>query len=401
VNSIPRFELSRPVELTCFALCVAQCVYLLASFLEGHWIFAADGQPIATDFVNVWAAGRQALDGAASAAYDVSAHKGAEVAALGHPFAGEYPWIYPPSFFFVAAPLALLPFVAAYSAWLALSFPAYLAAIRAIIGDRLGFLFACSYPGILSNVLVRQNGFATAALIGGALLLLESRPVLAGCCIGLLSFKPHLGILLPLVLIAGGHWRAIIGAASVTALLFLASVWIFGSDSWHAFLHSLPVASQSALAEGRADWAKLQSVFSLIRALGGSAALAWAVHCMLAATVAMLLWKMWRSSIELNLKAAALVTGILLVTPYLFLYDLVALAVGMAFLMRAGRLSGFLRGEMTGLGLACFFILLFPLVIAPVGLAAIAIVALLIGRRVLAALTSPGRSRMPVAAASA
>jgi hypothetical protein len=69
--------------------------------------------------------------------------------------------------------------------------------------------------------------------------------------------------------------------------------------------------------------------------------------------------------------------------------------------MRAGRLSGFLRGEMTGLGLACFFILLFPLVIAPVGLAAIAIVALLIGRRVLVALTSPGGSRMPVAAASA
>jgi hypothetical protein len=401
VNRLAKLELSRPVELTCFALCVAQSVYLLASLLQGHWIFAADGQLIATDFVNVWAAGRQALDGVASSAYDVSVHKGAEVAALGHPFAGEYPWIYPPSFFLVAGPLALLPFVVAYAAWMALSFPAYLATIRAIIGDRLGLLLACSYPGILSNLLVGQNGFATAALIGGSLILLERRPLLAGCCIGLLSFKPHLGILLPLVLIAGGHWRAMISAASVGALLFLASAFVFGLDSWYAFLHSLPVASQSALAQGRADWAKLQSAFGLIRVLGSSAALGWTVHCMLGAAVAMLLWKVWRSSIEFDLKAAALATAILLVTPYLFLYDLVVLAVAIAFLMRAGRSGGFLRGEMIGLGLACFLILLFPLVTAPVGFAAILVVALLIGRRVLVALALPGRSRMPVAAASA
>jgi len=187
----------------------------------------------------------------------------------------------------------------------------------------------------------------------------------------------------------------------VGALLFLASAFVFGLDSWYAFLHSLPVASQSALAQGRADWAKLQSAFGLIRVLGSSAALGWTVHCMLGAAVAMLLWKVWRSSIEFDLKAAALATAILLVTPYLFLYDLVVLAVAIAFLMRAGRSGGFLRGEMIGLGLACFLILLFPLVTAPVGFAAILVVALLIGRRVLVALALPGRSRMPVAAASA
>jgi arabinofuranan 3-O-arabinosyltransferase len=389
-NHIDASQLSRPVELTGFALCVATVVYLVASFIQGSWILDSNGQQIATDFVNVWASGRQVVDGNPAAAYDLLMHKEAEVAAVGHPFAGEYPWIYPPTFLFVATLLALLPFVPAYATWIALTFPAYLAAVRAIIGHRAGFLFACAYPGILSNMMVGQNGFATAALLGGSLFLMQRRPMLAGCFIGLLSFKPHLGLLLPLVLIAGGQWRAIVAAAAVTLLLVLASGLVFGLDTWHAFLQSLSVASQSTLIEGRADWGKLHSAFAVVRLLGGSATLAWTVHLTLASIVAILLCAMWRSKISFDLKAAALATGALLVTPYLFLYDLVVLAVPMAFLIRAGWSTGHLRGEMLGLGLASLFVLIFPLLTAPVGLAAILLVSLLIARRVRHALALAG-----------
>jgi hypothetical protein len=207
------------IELVCFALCVAQCVYLAASFVHGTWVLDANGGRIATDFVNVWASGSQALNGNPVAAYDVVAHQEAEVAAIGHPFAGQYPWIYPPVFFFTAAALAFLPFLAAYAAWMALTFSAYVATMRAILGERAGVLLACAYPGILPNIVAGQNGFLTAALIGGSLVLMERRPVLAGGLLGLLSFKPHLGILFPLVLIAGGQWRALAAAAGTTALL--------------------------------------------------------------------------------------------------------------------------------------------------------------------------------------
>src|SRR5262249_1476559 len=163
-----------------------------------------DGQAIATDFVNVWAAGRQALDGHAAAVYDVAAHKAAEDAALGHRFEGEYPWIYPPPFLFVAALLALIPFGPAFALWVFGPFPAYVAAVRAIIGQRVGILLACAYPGVLSNAMVGQNGFLTAALLGGFLVTMQRRPWLAGTLLGLLSFKPHLGLLIPLALIAAG-----------------------------------------------------------------------------------------------------------------------------------------------------------------------------------------------------
>jgi len=41
---------------------------------------------------------------------------------------------------------------------------------------------------------------------GASLLLLERRPVLAGCFIGLLSFKPQCGLLLPVALLASSQW---------------------------------------------------------------------------------------------------------------------------------------------------------------------------------------------------
>jgi arabinofuranan 3-O-arabinosyltransferase len=377
------FHLTRPVELTCFAFCVANAIYLAASFVQGSWLIDPNGQPIATDFVNVWAAGRQALDGAPQAVYDVAAHKAAEDAALAHGFAGDYPWIYPPTFLLAAVGLALLPFIPAQLIWIGLTFPAYVAAVRGVIGHRIGIFLACAYPGIVANAMVGQNGFATAALLGGALVYLERRPVLAGCLIGLLSFKPHLGVLLPFVLIAGGYWRVLAAASVVTALLLAASWWAFGGATWDAFLHALPVASQASLTQGRADWAKLQSAFGLVRMMGGAEGLAWAVQAALASVVAIALLAMWRGRLPFEIKAAALVTGTLLTTPYIFLYDQVALAIPIAFLLRLRASTGELRGEMLALAGACLLIAVFPFVKAPVGLAAVLVVGLMIARRAL------------------
>jgi arabinofuranan 3-O-arabinosyltransferase len=156
-----------------------------------------------------------------------------------------------------------------------LTFPAYVAAVRMIVGQRIGILLACAFPAVLSNFVVGQNGFLSAALLGGALGLMERRPVLAGCLLGLLTYKPHLGMLFPLVLIASGRWRVFFAAAAVAMLVGVTSWAAFGAGTWTAFIHSLPVGSQAILTEGQGDWNKLQSLFGIVRALGGSEALAW------------------------------------------------------------------------------------------------------------------------------
>ncbi len=101
--------LARPVELACFALIVAHAVYLAASYFSGTWLMEPNGAANASDFVNVWAAGKLALQGAPAAAYDWPVHKAMEELAVGHPFDGYFGWHYPPTFLFAAAALSLLP----------------------------------------------------------------------------------------------------------------------------------------------------------------------------------------------------------------------------------------------------------------------------------------------------
>jgi glycosyl transferase family 87 len=385
---------SRAVELIGFALCVANAVYLAASFVQGTWLVDTAGRGIPTDFVNVWAAGRLALDGLPTAAYDWTIHKAVEDAIIGYPFDGYYAWLYPPPFLFVAALLATMPLAVAQAVWSFSTFPAYVIAIRTIVGDRIGILLACAFPAILSNFMVGQNGFVSAALLAGALFFVERRPVLAGCFLGLLTYKPQFGLLFPLVLVAGGHWRVFWTAAIVAVLLGAASWAAFGTSSWIAFIHSLPMASQAILTEGQADWHKLQSLFGVVRSFGGSEALAWSLQSVLIGVAAVLLCAMWRSRVSFELKAAALATGALLSTPYLYLYDYVMLAVPMAFLVRAGLATGVLRGEMIGIAAASLLILIFPFVVVPIGPLAILIVAALIGTRVLRELRPNGLRRL-------
>ena len=373
-------RLARPVELICFALVLAQAVYLATSYLQGIWIVGPGGG-VPSDFVNVWAAGRLVLEGHPAAVYDWPAHKLVEEAAVGHAFGGYFGWHYPPTFLFVAAALSLLTYATAYAIWVFGTFPIYLAAIRAIVGERTGYLLAAAFPALLANFIVGQNGFLTAGLVGGALVLLPRRPIVAGLLLGLLTYKPHLGLLFPIALVAAGYWRAFFTAAMVAVLMAVAAWFAFGSDTWQAFFANIGHTSQAFLSDGWADWGKLQTAFGLTRTLGGGETLAWAVQGAVALVAAIAIALLWRSRAAYEIKAAALATGAMLATPYLYTYDLVVLAVPLAFLFRFGRVRGFLPHEMVGIGVACLLVLIFPFVKAPVGFAALLVVAALIARR--------------------
>jgi hypothetical protein len=376
------YRLQRPVDLALFALCVINVTALAAFLANGDWLVDAQGHGAAVDFVNVWAAGRLVLDGHAAVAYDWAAQKPIEDAAVGYGFAGSYGWHYPPPFLAVAALLALLPYAASFLAWMAVTLPIYLAAIRSIAGHRIGWVIAAACPPVLANLMVGQNGFLTAALMGGTLGLMQRRPVLAGCCLGLLTYKPHFGVLFPLVLVVSGGWTVFWTAAAVGTIMALGSWFAFGTAAWEAFFHWLPLASQAFLSEGRADWGKLQSIFGLVRVIGGGESLAWWLQVALALLVAAALCLVWRSRASFEMKAAALATGTLLATPYLYLYDMVALAIPVAFLFRATPAWQFAASELVGLGAAAALLVIFPFVKAPVGLAATVLVAAVIAGRI-------------------
>jgi Glycosyltransferase family 87 len=368
--------------VVCFALCIFNVSMLQTGLVSHWWIFDENGLGIPTDFVNVWSAGRLVIDGHPELAYDWDIQKQVQLAVLGQGYDGNFAWHYPPPFLFVASVLAHFPYGIAYFGWAAVSFVPYLAVMRAIVGRSFGLLLAAAFPVVLTNALVGQNGFLTASLIGATLYLMPTRPVLSGICLGLLSYKPQYGLLFPLVLIAASQWKVFLTAGCVAFALAFLSWLAFGVESWQAFFHWMPMFSQAFLTEGRAPWGKMQSIFALVRYFGGTEQLAWVFQWIMSGTVAILLAMMWRSrSVSYPLKAASLAVGALLVTPYLFLYDLMVLAIAVAFLVRIGLEQGFARHELPALGLVAALLMIYPLLGAPTGFAATLVVTSLIGSR--------------------
>lgn len=322
------------------------------------WIAVSDGlidrngKPIGTDFSNVYAAGTLTWQGRPADAYDPARQHAAEKAVFGGREVPFYGWHYPPFFFAVAVLVAAVPYGWGLSLWLAASLTAYLAAIRAILPRPETLLIALAFPAVLVNIGHGQNGFLTAALLGGALHLLDRRPWLAGVLIGLLVYKPQFGILIPIALLASGRWSSISAAAATVAALAAVSLVTLGGDVWHGFRESLTFSQTVLLEQGGTGWEKMQSVFSAVRMSGAGNQAAYTVQAALALTLAASIAWLWQSDAAFELKAAGLATASLLATPYVLDYDLVVLAIAIAFLVRHGLRRGFRDYEISLLAAA-------------------------------------------------
>jgi hypothetical protein len=322
------------------------------------WIAVSDGlidrngKPLGTDFSNVYAAGSLTWQGRPAEAYQPALQHAEEQAVFSGREVPFYGWLYPPFFFSVAFLVASLPYAWGLAIWLAASLAAYLAAMRAILPRPETLLIAAAFPAVFINIGHGQNGFLTAALLGGALHWLDRRPWLAGVLIGLLSYKPQFGVLIPVALLAGGRWSTIGAAVATIAALLAVSFVTLGGGVWHAFADSMTFTQTVVLEQGGIGWEKIQSVFSAMRMWGAGGHLAYAMQIALALMLAASLAWLWQSNAEFELKASALATASLLATPYVLDYDLVALAVGIVFFVRHGLSRGFRAFEISLLAAA-------------------------------------------------
>lgn len=313
------------------------------------------GRPLGTDFSNVYAAGSYVLDGEPAAPFDPPKQFAREKAIFGQA-TQFYGWHYPPYFLGLAAALAAMPYWLALLVWQGVTLVLYLLAIRAIVASPSTgrgkikndwLLFALAFPAVFINLGQAHNGFLTAALIGAALVQIDRRPILAGVLIGLLAYKPQFGVLIPLVLIASGRWRAFAAAAATVALMTLVVTLALGSEVWAAFFASAKFTRSVVLEQGGTGWFKIQSVFSWVRMWGGGVALAYAAQIAVILVIAAALVWLWRSPAAYPLKAAGLLIASLLATPYSLDYDLMVLAPAIAYLCADGIARGFAPYEKT------------------------------------------------------
>jgi len=303
-------------------------VMIAALIATAHGNLAFDGQPLGTDFSQVYVAGLSVHEGGSALVYDNAAHAAHQKAVFG-PSVPFYPWGYPPLFLAVAALLAFLPYLGALALWQGVGLAAYLASLR-LAWPQGPVLYALAFPAVTINLTHGQNGFVTAALMGAGVTVLKARPVMAGVCFGLLAYKPQVGLLIPLALLASRSWRALLAAGLTVIVQFAATTALFGIEVWRAFLGSLAFSRAVVLEQGGGGWEKMQSVFAAIRALGGSIPLAYAGQgAALLAGAAVVVWLYGRRA-DFRLAGAALLTAALLATPYCMDYDMLVIAPALA-----------------------------------------------------------------------
>ncbi len=323
--------------LSLAALCAFAAI-LLGAFAP------AGALPLALDFDCFWSAAKLAVTRGASAAYDVTGIEAYERAHAAMPKEGVLIFYYPPSFLLLCLPLALLPYLAALFAFEAAQAALVWSVCKRIAGSGWGWLPVLTTPAVLMNMFGGQNGGLWASCLGLAALNLDRRPWLGGACLGLLSCKPQLAVCVPVALLAARRWRACAAAAIGAAALASASALVLGLGAWQAFLANAGHA-RADIETLPVKWPMMQSFYGALRLAGFSSGAGYAVQIAAAILALSLLARLcWRRP-GAEAEMAALSASCLLVTPYLYDYDLVVLSVPMAWLAGQARRAVWLWGD--------------------------------------------------------
>jgi hypothetical protein len=311
---------------------MVNAVALALLWRNGWWLYQSDGGLWAHDYVAQWAAGHRVLSGNAARVYDWADQIAYQTRLIGASKPVELYVFYPPHFLFTTPLFAWLDYLPASLAFLIMTTAAYAASLNLLVRDWVkAMLVAVSGGGAFYSIWWIQNGFLTAALLTAGLALLKNRPVLAGVFFGMLTIKPQLGLLIPMALLCSRNWRALASASGTFLLLAVAAELVLGAGIWARFFASIRATSEF-LAGGNL-WFKQQSVFAFAFPFVGPI-FAWVVYVVLATVIAVIVASMWsRPGADLA-RSSALVSGSLLVTPYVYTYDAVSLTAAAVMLLK-------------------------------------------------------------------
>ena len=322
-------------------------LFLSIKLIAGSNFVNPQGYYTLIDFRALWSAAYLAISGQAADAYDPnilnqvcwSLDPYIQMVNTGIYDASTIPvrlyWLYPPTYLLLIAPLGLLPLVPACILYLISSFAAYVAVLRKFVPSNAVLLALIAFPAVWSNFRLGQNGYLITALFGFALFLLPRRPRIAGIFIGALCIKPLLALMFPVALMAIGAWSTLLIAIATGLIFVTATFYFWGFGVWQDWFISLKMA-RLILETYPFHWNFSPSVFAFMRLLGAPLSLAYSSHFIVAALVALAVWKIWRTCSLWPIRQSILVLASVLASPYIMDYDLTLLALPIALIAKEG-----------------------------------------------------------------
>ena len=334
----------------CRILLAVETAVFLFLVAGTHGLIAPLAGPTSTDFVSFYAAGALADAGTPELAYDQAAHDAAEQRATATGIEYRF-FYYPPVFLLLCAALARLPYLAAFLVFEAATLALCLIVMREILDERgwSAIIPILAFPAAFWTLGLGQNSFLTAALFGAGTLWIDRRPILAGCCFGVLCYKPHFALLVPVALLAGRHWRALGASLGSAAALCGLSVIAFGWGTWQGFV-AAAAGSHATYASGRINFGGLITPFGGVLLAGGTPNAAYMAQAAATLGAGLLVTFVWRRGLPLPIRAATLAAATLVAVPVALIYDLMLAAVAAAWLVRdPAGLARWERVALTGL----------------------------------------------------
>jgi hypothetical protein len=338
-SGLKKIWLSRRFITMAGGLLLAAQVVVLGFLIAGSYGLVKKYGPDTVSFVGFYAAGELATEGHPEQAYEQKPQYEAEEK-LTHRGVLYLPFLYPPVYMLVCAPLKLLPLAPSFVLFDVVTAIFYLIVLRRILGETgYGWILpALAFPPTLWTIGYGQNSFLTAALLGTALLLVDRRPALAGGVFGLLCYKPQFALLVPVALAAGKRWSTIIWATLTVIILVGLSIGLFGWQAWREYFHSFFGSSATYDFEiENANIFGIISPFAGARLLGLSARRAEVVQFAATLSAIVLVGWVWAMKAPLAWRAAVLTAATLIAVPYASLYDLTIAAIAAAWLIRGVR----------------------------------------------------------------
>jgi hypothetical protein len=324
------------------------------------------------DFVNLWTGGHLLREGRADAIYDVAAYR-EYLAGLFGPMGGHN-YSYPPVTFPIAQLFSLLPYWLALALWLGATGALFLWAARRWWPSGWAPLWlAVLTPAALMNVWAGHYGFLVGALFLLGWRRLDERPWQAGLLFGLMLVKPHLALLVPLVLLVRGRWTALLSGGLTVLVLVAATSLIYGWDVWPQFLFGAGTVQAGLIDAGTSFYGYMSTSLAtgLLR-LSDNPALAFGAQMLLGTAAVAMVVAAARGKLPTADLAMMVATATFLVLPYAFNYDLTVVMIAAVRLWadpaatraeRALAVTGFLSPQI-GMLLAPLGIPAMPLMLA-------------------------------------
>jgi hypothetical protein len=301
---------------------------------------------VGRDFMNFWMYGQAATSAEPGRFYDPAIYN----AHLGSILGRDHPglnWSYPPSIMLLAAPFGLIGYFPALLAWSLLGIAVFIpVALRYARGAGIAG-WKILIPVVISPaagfcLISGQSSFFTAALLIGAFFCLDRRPVIAGILIGLLTLKPQLGLLFPVMLIASGRWRVFAVAAVMSLGLAAGTAAIFGPQVWADFVtKGLPVQNVVLADPHLVATPFYPTVFMNIRGLGAPYGVALAGQLVFSAfALGAVAWAFHRKrDADPHVLFVLFLTCSISFSPYLLAYDVLPATFAAVILLATGKLD--------------------------------------------------------------